>query len=504
MFRCAWNNRLQIFSENDGEANMKRNTRLFWSIVYFYIFFPQIIFFFGWTKLIFALPILCFVGFSFSSLRKNYSDISIDGFDIASTLIIVCILFLISYWSGVGGFVWQNSDHDCRNKIFELLVEEKWPVVMNASDGHDGIVRTAMLSYYIAFWLPAAVVGKCFGMTAGYAFQLIWLFVGLVIVFTLISSILNKWSINTLIVFLLFSGLDIMGVLFTKGTLADTPVTEHIEWWTYFQFSSNVTLIFWVFNQAIYAWIILLTIWSQRNNRHIALIYSCGLLSCTIPFVGMIPIVVYKFIGNLKIRDKNTCWKTRLLDCITVENVFGGGLIGFLSFFYLRGNSSAQVVTTSQPSHNVPYSLFLYVIAMLFEVGVYFIVLLRDEYKNCLFWIVVVTLLSCPLIRVGFGSDFCMRASIPSLLVLYLMYIKAISKAKENKKWNKYVLLIAILLIGGITPFHEVVRTGANTFEAIQQGAPFKTYASTNDVMGPSNFSSEVDNNFFYSYIARR
>lgn len=48
---------------------------------------------------------------------------------------------------------------------------------------------------------------------------------------------------------------------------------EHIDFWCGIaQYSSMSTLLFWVFNQAIYAWLILCIILAQKDNRHIVFI----------------------------------------------------------------------------------------------------------------------------------------------------------------------------------------------------------------------------------------
>ena len=233
---------------------------MFVGIVAGYLFLPIIIFLLDGP----VGTLLCLfwqvLGFSVFTLVKKKQSFSFPEkhSDKIMLLVIVGLIVLWAYFFSVGGFVWQNEDHNWRNRIFELLVTEKWPVVMDATDIYTGETRSAVMTYYLGFWLPAAVVGKLFGLKAGFAFQLIWLILGLLLVFELLSVFLKKYSLKYLVIFVLFSGLDIAGLFFTTGTPGTIPFPDHIERWSgAFQYSSNTTLLFWVFNQAIYAWIIL-------------------------------------------------------------------------------------------------------------------------------------------------------------------------------------------------------------------------------------------------------
>ena len=484
---------------------MECKKKVFVGIVAGYLFLPIIIFFVGWTRWYFALPVLAGVGFSVFTLVKKKQSFAFPEkhSDKIMLLVIVGLIVLWAFFSGVGGFVWQNEDHNWRNRIFELLVTEKWPVVMDATDIYTGEPRSAVMTYYLGFWLPAAVVGKLFGLKAGFAFQLIWLILGLLLVFELLSVFLKKYSLKYLVIFVLFSGLDIAGLFFTTGTPGTIPFPDHIERWSgAFQYSSNTTLLFWVFNQAIYAWIILLFLLLQTDNRHIVFIYSCGMLFCTIPFVGMMPFFIYQGLKNMKIRENGFKLKRIFLDLFTVENAAVGGLIGIISFLYLSNNSSAQKINFYAPVHSEA-ELYGYIVFVLFEVGLYLLVIVSESYKKPLFWIMTAVLVLCPMVLVGYGGDFCMRASIPALLVLYIFVIQSLESLKSKKKWKGYVFLVLLLLIGAMTPVREIVRTVINTTALMRQNAEFMNYVEDNEIMGAPNFSTDVEDNSYYKYIAK-
>lgn len=201
-----------------------------------------------------------------------------NGRNIIQGIIILLIIAVWVYFSGIGNFVWQNSDHRARNALYEMLVVNKWPVIKNVV--YEDGVQLRGLIYYIGYWLPAALIGKMCGMAAGYLFQYIWAVLGVFLGVILLNAILKKWSIWHLILFILFSGLDAMGCVLS-GNLDPVLSFAHIEWWNAYQFSSFTTQLYWVYNQAIYAWVLTALIMIQKNNRHILCIWSLGMVVCT-------------------------------------------------------------------------------------------------------------------------------------------------------------------------------------------------------------------------------
>ena len=135
--------------------------------------------------------------------------------------------------------------------------------------------------------------------------------------------------------------------------------------------------------------------------------------------------------------------------------------------------------------------------------GLYLLAIVSESYKQPLFWIMTAVLIICPMVRVGYGKDFVMRASIPALLMLYIFAIQSLESLKSKKKWKGYVFLVLLLLIGAMTPVREIVRTGVNTTALMRQDAEFMTYVEDNEIMGAPNFSTDVEDNSYYKYIAK-
>ena len=267
-----------------------------------YLFLPLLLFLAGWTRWYIALPCIALLLFALYRMcqEKNLPELwqpEWNKQDLKNMAIIIAIVVAWVYLSGIGTLVFQNTDHNCRNAIFELLVQKNWPVKGTVSV--DGVTSTRGLIYYIGFWLPAAFVGKHTSLEFGYFFQMVWAILGILGFYYLVCVIRKKISVWPLIAFIFFSGLDIVGYHLHGISLGDVSLTKHLEWWTTFQFSSFTTQLFWVFNQSIPIWLILLLMYHQKSNRFMVIFMGLAMLYGTLPFIGLIPFVIYFLIQFL-------------------------------------------------------------------------------------------------------------------------------------------------------------------------------------------------------------
>ena len=473
--------------------------RLFKTLSFSFILLPIIIFFLGWLKLWLAIPLCITLLIIFLRIINNEpcEQLLTRQLSLQDLIPVIAIILLWVYFSGIGGLVFQNKDHWWRNEIFNLLVMEHWPVI----SGDRGLI------YYIGFWLPSAVIGKIFGLNAGYLFQILWTALGIFLVWCLMCDHLRRISLKPLLGLILFSGLDIVGCMLLQVDFASLEHFMHIEWWSGFQFSSFTTQLFWVFNQAIYAWVFTLLIMRQKSNRYIVLIWSCGLLTCTLPFVGMIPFLLYRIYVNACNAQEQTSRQRigsicRGSQLFTLENIIGGGCIGIICFLYEIGNISAN--NSGNPIHYTKGYLFLYILFLIIEVGLYAFVIYPYQKQNTLYWLCLIVLAVCPLIHIGSGQDFCMRASIPALLVFMLLFFDSWEKAKAECNRLIYVGCLVLFLLGAVTPLCEIWRTTKNTVDMYHSGETIMAApVSKAEIMDYPNFSGNVKESFFFKYLGR-
>ncbi len=465
---------------------------------YLYIFLPFTIFVLTWLNYYFALPMVIFVVLSvYITIKKHTFYLSLKQ-DYKKILVITVIIFCWVFLSGISKrSIFQNNDSYVRNGILEVLVNDSWPVVKQENNS------LIMMIYYLGFWLPAALVGKVFGISAAYFFLYVWAALGVFITYLLISNILGEVKIWPLLLFIFFSGLDIIGVfvrgIYNPSSLQNLSFISHIEWWSGKQFSSFTTQLFWVFNQAIPAWIATLLILNQKDNKSVIFIMGSLLIQSTFGFVGLIPFSIYVSLRNVCF-DKNTSFsKNFLIYCkslLSFENIIGGGISGIISFLYLLANySSSSFHSVSIGDSNVSFIVLAvrYCAFIALEVLVYYVILFPYQKKNPLFYLSFFVLLICPFIKVGTSEDFCMRASIPSLVVLYLMVAETIKQMKREKKRFSFVILLFIILLGSITPFFEINRTVYNTFISLKNGDdPSQGVATKDEIVSLNNFGGEI------------
>lgn len=183
-------------------------------------------------------------------------------------------------------------------------------------------------------------------------------------------------------------------------------------------------------------------------------------------------------------------------------NVLAGGCIGIISYLYLKGNTTAQTVISMLQKITKGY------IFLVFDIFYYRSWFLFFKYLplsgesgivlDCGRSIV------CPSIRVGSGIDFCMRASIPALFVLYLLVMRTWQTSFRSRDFAVAGTIACLFLIGSVNSLHELNRTATETIK-LYEAEEYIMAASVaeDDIMGADNFSGDVDKNIFYKYLAR-
>jgi hypothetical protein len=448
-------------------------------LIYLYLFLPFVLFLVGWTKPFVSIPVLIILTVCFYSMVKTFPELWLPKFSKDVFFKTVCILFIIFVWvwlSGIGKLVFQNEDQSWRNGWFDLLVLEEWPLVY-FSPTIENNMEAIVIVYYFGFWLPAAIIGKLFGLTAGYITQVIWAVTGIFLFYYLIiAKYIRKIVFWPLVVLIFFSGLDILGIYLLGNNYYAYSEIGHLEWWASpFQFSSMTTQLFWVFNQAVPAWLVTMILLIQKKNRHIAVIVALAMITSTLPFFGLIVlaicVVVKNYVAN-KNSDNNQL-KDSLLDIFTFENIAGGGLIGIISFLFLKNNGASSQIN-SLNLQSLKGTVFLWFLFYMIEAGIYFIAVWKYQKHNYLLYYSLLWLAICPWIEVGTNSDFCMRASIPALIIVLLLVIDTINKSRIAGDFKTLVVMLVILAIGSYTPIKEITRTTANTVFNMRNNQPIE------------------------------
>ena len=462
---------------------------------YFYLFFPILIFVLGWCNLPTALlggAILCV---SYYFLCKNAPKLWMPQ-NSKQKVLLISIVVISLLWvclSGIGALVFQNADHNCRNPLFEILVQNRWPVIVDTGEG------TAILTYYIGFWMPSALIGKLLhSVQIGYYCQIAWATFGISIFFYLTLACSKRKNYWPILIFILFSGLDALGHVLLNNLYPLSHPISHLEWWIpFFQFSSFTTQLFWVFNQAIPAWVAVLLMYHEKNNKNLLFLYACLFLQSTLPAMGLFPFVVYWYLKNgtgfLFLKSGLLHLKKVILSSFTFQNIVGSMLVIVVSFSYLSGNVSGG----HRSMFSISFLQFCVWLGSFFlaEAGLFLLCLYKHQRHNVLFYLVLGCLLFYPFVQVGSGPDFCMRATIPALVLLYIMVVQNLeSYSFKKRQLFVYCTLIVLLCVGSITPLHEFARTFYFTSKGVTKVRPALSF---------NNFFGWTQHNSFLKYFGK-
>lgn len=441
---------------------LKKDTLYKLSVLY--LMFPVIAFLITWCRWYYAIigtAVLGFIYYRYIRIYKNDYEIRLT---IKWLFIMIGIIILWCILGGQGNLYYQSSDWGARNDIFKNMIFKSAPV----SFGED-----YFLSYYIGHWIIPAVLTKPFlllGLSTstiwriGNILLLLWTSAGITLCFffmACISKIKNKSKlILALCIFIFFSGLDVVGIL-----IRNSEFSTHLETWNiYYQFSSQTTQLFWVFNQAIPVWLGTVLLVSSTDIRKDAFYGVLLILFSPLPLVGCFLIVLFKVISQYLIKKRLRAF---IRDLLTVENLLSVLFISPILITYMFSNTRSRGGNGMLFNLNIGgdsfYDWFMLGVFILVEFGVYLLLVYKTQKKNYLFYTILICLPFIAAYRFGTTNDFEMRASIPLLFCLMMLVIQEVMK--ENKIGNKQFILSykgmilgACLLIGSITPLTEFYR----------------------------------------------
>jgi len=167
--------------------------------------------------------------------------------------------------NGTGGFGYQSWDWLKHTAILRDLIDAPWPVVYEVGGERVGLV------YYLAWYLPAALAGKLFGWVAAHLAQIAWTTIGGVLCVGWLRGLSGaRWWL-ALLVFVLFSGLDLIGAAVHPPRPGAPPMwtSFDLEWWAiWWAYESNVSHLAYAPHQAVGGWLITsLLLHARRRSR---------------------------------------------------------------------------------------------------------------------------------------------------------------------------------------------------------------------------------------------
>ena len=510
--------------------DLKINLQTLNQLSIIYISLPLLTFLATWLKPYIA--IISFILFMYAIYRGYFKDKEFNCKSLLNSRKVFIIAFIISllwcYFSGMGGFWYQSNDYHWRNAIFRDLINYNWPVYYKT-------INVAMV-YYIGFWLPAALIvkiisffqplSKYLSFFIGNELLFIYGTVGLFLVFTniLFALKVKRYSkvLLAILIFVLFSGLDIVGAV--TPVFYDTTVVFkklHLEWWSYIgQYSSNTTVLFWVFNQGIPAWIITLMFYNNRKKiENYGILALLCFFCAPLPFIGLSVLLISYFIKNLFVEYRKNKIFNYLKKTFSAQNIVTVIFITPIIFLYFISNITAAATISGASVHHQVFWKFwaiacMFIYFIFLEALVYLLPLYKQYKKTIMYYVVFVFLVLCPILMSGKKVDFCMRTPIPIFVILSLFVMRFLFRKYNRKRFKmRYLFLCLCLLLGSITPIFEfsrgfkIVSENKTVFESADQ------LRSLENIINYDQYGNVISGNFvaefpeeqiFFKYLSKK
>jgi hypothetical protein len=333
----------------------------------------------------------------------------------------------------------------------------------------------------------------------------LWGFLGISLVLLWVLFHSRSTHLLTVLVFIFLGGLDWLGTWLHTGGFFSWG--DQIEWWAgfpRFQYSSNSTLLLWVPQHALSAWLAtsLVAHDSLRIGRNrFQGAYTAFALAWS-PFValGLFPIAALAVIQN------------RFRDCLTFENAFLAPLFAVIygSFYHSLGDTPPHGLllfgTGEWQDIFDPYGSFV-VLEFLLFFGVLFLApwFRHEKQVRRATIAAVVLLLLIPHYHLGIFNDFAMRVSIPALCFLWAVVVRAVGEAANGGFFRlARAPIFCLCLLGAPTGASELMRSvklGPGLFTV--RNVAFESVPFLDKMEPVSSQYMGVPDSFFFKHLAK-
>ena len=474
---------------------------------YLYMILPIVIFLCGWIKPFIGIPATFLLLYSFyRNIKDNYRLDEKIQVKIVPLFFLVLGLYIWVYTSGIGGFWPQKADWHWRNALFRDLINFSWPVVYPETNN--------ALVYYFNYFLPAALVGKILGWNIANICLALFTTIGIILsallVYKCVCSNQKRYIslFAILVFFVVWQGMECLryGII----NLFELNVVKNYE------FSSNNTLLQWVPNQSIVPWIAIPLFLQNKKISTYIFLGMCVFASAPFPFIGFFVLLAGEGLFQLFRCNDYKNWLKQVFSISNVGAFFSVFII--YGFFYLcntaaNGSSNIGGIGFYFPITNFSIKDILQYLTFIFFNAIgYSLLIFKRFKKDPVFWIINISFIVIPIIRIGTGNDFGMRASIPAMFIL-MIYTLDYFTSVDCKNIKLYILigLIAISCQNTyndyISRFELIYKNNGNVSTMLQDGIiTFSNKINNADYCGmkPVNFlANNYESTLFYKYIAK-
>lgn len=362
-----------------------------------------------------------------------------EGTRISLGTLLTCFLITLGLLmlSGEGRFFYANADWQVRFAVLRDMAINPWPFVYMARPEPD------LLRAPIGMFLVPALALKAFGSRVGDIVLLVQNAALVALLLALGSQLFSgrRARFIALAVFVCFSGMDAIGNLLQQGKLAD-----HMEQWAGIQYSSTITLLFWVPQHALSGWVGAIGYMLWRDGRlplgpWLALLPLTALWS-PLGLMGTMPFVALAGVRTLMARTLH--WQDVAIPAVAF-------LLCLPTLVYLGAAGDDVGVRF------LPIALGRWYVFQAIETLPFLIPLVLAgravRFGRESLWLAGAWLMLIPFVQIGWSIDFMMRGSITPLTIVAVMVGDLLVQGHAMRRW-----LIAVLAIGSLTGLSEIRR----------------------------------------------
>jgi hypothetical protein len=435
------------------------------SLTLLYLALPLVIFFIGWLKPLYALLAIVPILFCGWRLIREW-PVESHSFRWPETGFVTAFSFALAAFVGIGGFTFQDFDWIKHNAVLFDCVNLPWPVFLA-----DGAAKWPLV-YYLAYYLPAAVVGKIAGYAAAQVALWIWSSIGLALSCFWFARLTRLPASVAAIAFFAFSGWDffanllvqIIGLSDNHGALKFYPNESWAKIW---QFPSHFWMLQWSPGQALAAWLAAGLFLSAPNL--LRPICFCFLFTCALFWTPFVAVGLFLLALFLSWRERPEFSCKSFFPIISLILPLGA----LTTFFTAKISPDVAVRFGTIPVdwftqfHYAPSPLKSVLLLFLFivlEFGI-FLWFIRARFqkgaheRNLADACGLSLILLLP-VAMGSESDLSMRASAVPLFVVAVLLARTVLSAGLSPRMRRFLWLA--ILMGALTPLIEAARQGHN------------------------------------------
>ena len=452
--------------------------RLWYGLTVGFLVIPVIIFFAGYLRWYIGVPLaLCMLGFAVYAvidctkpaggrpeLSSRVKDIKIP---LPYLIGFAAFAVFLSYFSGIGEFIYSLQDHAIRRATLSDLVSYKWPVIYDYSTQTNPDVikeigktsgKTALM-YYFTYWLPAALAGKLFGRTFADFVLMFWTATGIFLTLLGMVKLNGRACVTQPLFYMFFGGLDVIPTI--VHSITGYELWTSIEGWVpNMAYYCNLSEVANVFHQCVPCFLITVLVMLSVNTRTFGL--TGGLLFAYSPFgvIGLLP-VVFTAVFRKEMRQDV---KGTLKDLLTPVNIISAAvlLVVFGSFYTGNANGVGKSGFTWKFYSSFGLFVICYLCFLVIEVLPVSAVLFKRFGKDPFYRCALICMTLIPIYMMTWVNDFAMRASMPSRFIMCIFLARMFKdlydedkliQAKKKKRTKKettglvFTILTVILMM---------------------------------------------------------